>query len=198
MTETTPTLGTDTDTTQAAGWLRVVPMLAHRWPTWLGLAFAAINLADTGDGTEFSFLLLLAASGYLLVAVLDRPRVTWPVLYALVAAVVVLRLFDFDPWPVLAVVAVLVVAVGLVRGQLRRPGLYALQSPAALGFIALGLAALYVPADIGRYLVAAGLLAHAVWDGIHWRANKIVARSFAEWCGVLDLVVGLAILMLVH
>ncbi|WP_147457142.1 hypothetical protein [Micromonospora pisi] len=203
MTERSSTLDTvtdpdgDTDATRPAGWLRVASALAHRWPTWLALAFAAINLADLGDGLEYTLLLVLLAAVYLIVTVLDRPRATWPVLYALVAAVVCLRLLDVDPMPVLVVVAVAVVAVGLIKGRLRRPGLYALQSPAAMGIIALGLAALSVPADIGRYLVAAGLLGHAVWDAIHWHANKIVKRSFAEWCGVLDLVLGLGILILV-
>ncbi|SDY96441.1 hypothetical protein SAMN05444365_104340 [Micromonospora pattaloongensis] len=184
------------DTTRPAVWRRVTSVIGHRWPTWLALALAAVILWDLGDGSEFVFLLAIAAAGYLFMAVADRPRATWPVLFALVATVVVLRLLDIDPWPALTVVAAAFIALGLIGGQLRRPGLYALQSPAALGFIALGLAALSVSAGIGHYLVAAGLLGHAAWDAIHWRANTIVARSFAEWCGVLDVTLGLGILIL--
>jgi hypothetical protein len=54
---------------------------------------------------------------------------------------------------------------------------------------------LAVPAAVGGYLVAAGLLGHATWDAVHWRANRIVSRSFAEWCGVLDLVIGVGLLV---
>jgi hypothetical protein len=165
---------------------------------WLALAWAAISLLDVGDGLEYVLLLVLAAAGYLFITVVDRPRATWPVLFVLVATVVVLRLLGIDPWPALVVLAVALVVVGLIGGQLRRRGLYALQAPAVLAFIALGLAALSVPTDIGRYFVAAGLLGHAAWDAIHWRANKIVTRSFAEWCAVLDLSLGLGILILVH
>ncbi|WP_371784497.1 hypothetical protein [Streptosporangium subroseum] len=44
--------------------------------------------------------------------------------------------------------------------------------------------------------MAAGLLGHAAWDAAHWRADRVVTRPFAEWCGVLDLLLGLAVLFL--
>jgi hypothetical protein len=204
MTRTAPALDADadpigdTDVTRRTGWRRVAAAIGHRWPTGLALVWAAISLSDLGDGLEYAPLLVLAATGYLFIAVVDRPRATWAVLFALVTTVVVLRLLDVNPWPVLAVVAAALAAVGLISGQLRRPGLYAMQLPAALGFIALSLTALTVPTNVGGYLVAAGLLGHAAWDAIHWRANKIVTRSFAEWCGVLDLILGLGILLLVR
>ncbi len=171
--------------------------LTRRWPTWLALAWAAVSLADLADGLEYAFVLLVAATGYLFIAVVDRSRLTWPVLFGLIAVVVVLRSLDVDQWPALTVTAFALMAAGLITGQLRRPGLYLLQSPAAVGFIALGMAALAVPAAIGSYLVAAGLLGHAAWDAVHWRANSIVTRSFAEWCGVLDATLGVGILVTV-
>ncbi len=171
--------------------------LTRRWPTWLALAWAAVSLADLADGLEYAFVLLVAATGYLFIVVVDRSRLTWPVLFGLIAVVVVLRSLDVDQWPALTVTAFALMAAGLITGQLRRPGLYLLQSPAAVGFIALGMAALAVPAAIGSYLVAAGLLGHAAWDAVHWRANSIVTRSFAEWCGVLDATLGVGILVTV-
>ncbi len=168
---------------------------AGRWPTLLALAWAAISLADLDDGLEYAFLLLPAAVGYLFIAVVDRTRLTWPVLFALVATVVTLRLLRADPWPALTVTAVALIAAGLITGRLRGPGLYALQSPVAAGFIALGLTAVAVPAGIGGYLVAAGLLGHAAWDAAHWRADRIVTLTFAEWCGVLDATLGVGILL---
>jgi hypothetical protein len=46
----------------------------------------------------------------------------------------------------------------------------------------------------GKYVLVAGWLGHALWDLYHWRADKGVSRSFAEWCGVLDLLGAIAIL----
>jgi hypothetical protein len=170
--------------------------VTRRWPTWLALAWAALSLADLGTGLEYAFLLLVAAVGYLFITVVDRSRLTWPVLVGLVALVVALRLLGVDPWPALAVTAVTLIAAGLITGPLRRAGLHAWQTPAAIAFIALGMTALAVPAEIGSYLVAAGLLGHAAWDAVHWRAGRIVTRSFAEWCGVLDATLGVGILAL--
>ena len=43
--------------------------------------------------------------------------------------------------------------------------------------------------ELGRYLVAAGWFLHGVWDLVHLRLDKVVARSYAEWCGVVDILV---------
>jgi hypothetical protein len=202
MTDSARARGTATDpvggrgATGRPGWLRAVSAVGRRWPTWLAVAWAAISLSDVSDGLEYMILFVLPATGYLFLAVVDRPRITWAVVVAALATVVVLRLLDIDPWPALAVVVVTLAAVGLIGGQLRKPGLYALQSPGALAFMAFGLVVLAVPTTVGGYLVAAGLLGHATWDAVHWRANKIVSRSFAEWCGVLDLVLGVGLLVL--
>jgi hypothetical protein len=46
-----------------------------------------------------------------------------------------------------------------------------------------------VDPDLGRYLVAAGWFLHGIWDFVHLKLDKVVARSHAEWCGVLDIVI---------
>jgi hypothetical protein len=58
-----------------------------------------------------------------------------------------------------------------------------------VGFGALALVGLILDPDLGRYLVAAGWFLHGVWDFVHLRADKVVARSYAEWCGVLDVLI---------
>ena len=55
-----------------------------------------------------------------------------------------------------------------------------------LGFGAAAGAALVVNPELGAYLVAAGLLGHAAWDAYHHRVNRVVVRSMAEFCLVLD------------
>jgi hypothetical protein len=171
--------------------------VTDRWPTLLALAWAAISLVDSDDGLEHVFPLLVAATGYVFIALVDRPRLSWPVVVGCAALVLALRLLGTDPWPALAVAAAALIAAGLITGQFRRPGLYLLQSPATVGFVAVGLTAVAVPAEIGSYLLAAGLLAHAAWDAVHWHANRIISRTFAEWCGVLDATLGIGILVTV-
>jgi hypothetical protein len=71
-----------------------------------------------------------------------------------------------------------------------------LQTSGMFAFGAIGLAAIYVDPDLGGYLVATGLIGHGVWDIIHYWANKVAARSFAEWCAVYDILLGAAILFM--
>jgi hypothetical protein len=41
--------------------------------------------------------------------------------------------------------------------------------------------------------VAAGLIGHAAWDAAHFRLDRVVARSYAEFCAFLGLLVGVTI-----
>jgi hypothetical protein len=86
-------------------------------------------------------------------------------------------------------VALLVLVWGAVDGRLRRPDPFRVQALGMLGFGALALAGLVVDPDLGRYLVAAGWFLHGVWDFVHIKLDRVVARSFAEWCGVVDVVI---------
>ncbi|TYB52354.1 hypothetical protein FXF51_51435 [Nonomuraea sp. PA05] len=178
------------------GWLRAPAALGRRWPTWLALAWAAFSLSDVTDGLEYTIVFVVPAAGYLFLAVADRRRITWAVVLAALATVVILRVLGIDPGPPLALTVIALAALGLINGRLRGPHLYALQTPGALAFIAYGLLVVSVPPVAGGFLVAAGLLGHAAWDAYHWRADKIVARSFAEWCGMLDLTLGLGLLVI--
>ena len=65
-----------------------------------------------------------------------------------------------------------------------------------LAFGSTALAALFLAPELGPYLVAFALLGHAAWDAYHYLRDRVVARSYAEFCGVLDLLVGAAILVM--
>jgi hypothetical protein len=171
--------------------------LLRRWPTVLGVGVAALTLSDFDDGREFAIVLLIASLGYLAIAVLERPQATWWVLIGLLAGVVCLRLLNIAPGPVLAVAAVVMTIVGLVRGSLRRLWLPALQAPATLIFGAVAFIAIAAGSQVGSTLVAVGLLTHTVWDLVHLRARAIVSPSLAEWCAVLDTLIAVGILVLV-
>jgi Ni/Fe-hydrogenase subunit HybB-like protein len=69
-----------------------------------------------------------------------------------------------------------------------------LQTFGVVSFGSIALAGLYVNPDLGRYILAAGYLGHAAWDVAHHIANKVVPRSYADFCGVVDLLLGFAIL----
>ena len=56
-------------------------------------------------------------------------------------------------------------------------------------------AALYVAPELGAYLVALALLGHAAWDAYHYLRDRVVTRSYAEFCGIADLLLGAAILL---
>jgi hypothetical protein len=181
---------------------RPVRALARRWPAILGLAFAAFNLAtdDPDSVTSVLLVLVLATTAYVVIAVLVRPRWSWPVLGLLVVVVVTARLVSSGPVVELAAMTAIVVAaiaVGAVRGTFSRPGPCRWQPFAAVGFMALGLGALWLSPEGGRMLIAAGLIGHAAWDLAHWRRHAVVSRSLSEWCGALDLALGAGVLVLV-
>jgi hypothetical protein len=63
-------------------------------------------------------------------------------------------------------------------------------------FGALAVAGLLAAPELGRYLVAAGWFAHGLWDLAHHRADSGVARSGAEWCAVIDIVIAAQLVVL--
>lgn len=82
---------------------------------------------------------------------------------------------------------------GLARGELRRPEVLWTQLAGVVGFGAVAAVALLVDPDVGRYLVAAGWLAHAGWDLAHFRANLVVPTWYALACAVVDAFVGVSL-----
>ena len=185
----------------APGIGRRVGVLLHRWPTALGVAVAALAAYDIEaieDGAEFATLILLLALVYLGAAVLDRRWSAWVLLLAGVAVGDVLPLLDssVDPWVVFLVTALIFLVLGVARGQLRKPTGLPLQTAGMLGFGAMALGALYLEPNLGGYLVAAALLGHAAWDALHFRLNSVVPRSYAEFCIILDFLLGAAILVM--
>jgi hypothetical protein len=164
------------------------------WPIALAVGMAALTFGGSGTAEGLASLseaLLLLPLLYLVVAKLRRPQASWPVLVVLIAPFIALRALDvIAPAAVFTAVALVVLVWGAVDGQLGRSDPFRVQALGMLGFGALALAGLVVDPDLGRYLVAAGWFFHGVWDLVHFRLDKVVARSYALWCGILD--VGIA------
>jgi hypothetical protein len=165
----------------------------QRWPTALALGMTALTFggSESAEGvTSLADALLLLQLGYLVVAKLQRRQASWPMIAAGFAFIIALRVLEvIAPAAALSAVALLVLVWGAVDGQLRRPGAFRVQALGMVGFGALALAGLVVDPELGRYLVAAGFFAHGVWDFIYFKLDKVVARSHAEWCGVLDVLI---------
>ncbi len=171
--------------------------IMHRWPTALGIAVAPLTAFDLDDGTEFAALTVLMALVYLGAAALDRPWSAWVVLLAgLPIAFFIPSASGAVPSVALLVAALVFLALGVARGQWQRPGGLPLQSAGMLVFGSAALVALYVDMDLGGKVVAMAILGHAAWDAYHLLRNRVVSRSYAEFCAVVDLLLGTAILFL--
>jgi uncharacterized membrane protein len=68
---------------------------------------------------------------------------------------------------------------------------------AMLGYGAVAITALAFAPMVGAILASLALIAHAIWDVIHYRRNAVVPRSLAEFCIFLDVPLGVAVIVLV-
>lgn len=174
--------------------------LLHRWPTALGVAIAFLTAFDLQVDrvvfTSLAAIIAFMALVYLGAVVIGRRASAWLLFVVGFALIVVLRLLNLSTALVFAflIIAGVFWIVGMVRGQGRAKGSLSLQTIGMIGFGALALSVLYIDLTLAGYLIAVALLAHAVWDAVHLSRNRVVAASYAEFCGVLDLVLGVTIL----
>lgn len=130
----------------------------------------------------------------------------WPTLVGLALGIALL--LDLEPWqpsePTTALLPGLAIAYlvfGAVRGQLRRRGVLRLQVVGLVIFGACALVAVLVDPAVGHYVAGAGWIAHAAWDVAHHRdlsrhhAVGVVPRGYAEFCIVLDLLIGASLIV---
>ncbi|SPT60937.1 hypothetical protein [Actinomadura madurae] len=170
------------------------PAAARRlWPAALAVAMSAASWggSETGEGVaSLASALLLLPLLYLLVETFQWRRATWGVLAALVVAFTALKAVDVvEPAAVVAGVALAALVRGAVKGRLSRSGVLQAQALAMIGFGAVALTGLVVAPDTGRYIVAAGWFAHGIWDLVHLKLDKVVLRSYAQWCAVVDVII---------
>lgn len=176
----------------------------RRWPTLLavGMTVASLGGGDVADTVAgYGEALVLLPILYLVVGKLERRSASWPVLIAGFALIAALRLFDVvDPSLVLVGVAAATLAWAAadhVAGHaVHEPRVLAAQAVGVVAFSALAVAGLAADPEIGRWLVAAGWFLHGVWDFVHLRLDRVVSRSYAEWCGVVDVLVAVQLAFL--
>lgn len=183
-----------------AGGSNAAPWLQW-WPTLLGIALAAFIAHDMTGGSTLAPVLAASGLVYLGAAALQKPSAAWPLFiltFAVITATTVLarlRLANPDATWLLLGFAALLLLYGVLRGATRPFGALPLQSIAMVACGMAAAAALIVSGKVGAYVVAAGLLGHASWDVYHHWANKVVVRSMAEFCCVLDALLAVAIVI---
>ncbi|MGW2095197.1 hypothetical protein [Promicromonospora sukumoe] len=122
-------------------------------------------------------------------------RRRWPVLLglALLALTIAGGVSGLPPWLIL-LVALVYPVVGLLRRSIRGRSMLLLQAAGLVVFAGVGvLATVLAGQDTGAYVVAAGLVGHAVWDAFHHRAGAVVWRWYAETCVVYDVLLAAAV-----
>jgi hypothetical protein len=163
----------------------------------LAIALAAFVAADLASGVELAPILAASGLVYLGAAALRKPAAAWPLFVGTFVVITADRvgMSGADATWILIGLAVPLAAYGLIRGAARPAEGLPLQAIAMAVVGAMAAAALVRGGDAGAYLVAAGLLGHAAWDVHHHRRNRVVVRSMAEFCGVLDTLLAVAIVV---
>lgn len=128
----------------------------------------------------------VAALCYLTAAVTGARWMSW-VAVPIASGVPFLGLISPVPWwLIMAAVGLLLAVIGLIRA----PKLSLPQVGAMVVYFGLAVLALTLAPRVGLVLAGVVLAAHAGWDLLHYRKDRVVLRSLAVWCIGLDLTVG--------
>lgn len=177
-------------TTTAAPRHRVL----DRWPAVLGLVAAAGYLLTGADREAVGTTLTVALLCYLAAAAFGQPWLAWATIPGGILVAVAGGLLGVAPWISLGMVAAVLVVIGLFAAA-SWPALTA-QAAAMLAYGSVATAGLFVAPAVGLVLAASALIAHGVWDVIHYRRDVVVPRSLAEFCVWLDVPLGVGALVL--
>lgn len=170
-------------------------LIRSRWPSALGLVMIAATSFRGADVYVVTLITMLAALAYLAAAATSRRRAAWIAFAVTAVSVPVGVVTRVDLTVPLIVIALVLVVYGLVtlpRGG--RRGL-AVQAAGFAAFTLIALLALNVGPVVAAYVASFGVIGHGVWDVVHHRRDEVVARTFAEFCAVLDF--GMGVLLLV-
>jgi len=179
--------------------------LVDRWPTALALvviagAIIAITLVDR-EAELFGPAIATMAGIYLVAYAIGRPRTAWLAFVALSAVVSLFHLlqrsggWDVDPAVGMTVVLVVLWLWAVAMRRYTDAGTFSVQTAGMLGFGAITLVCAAVEPRLGVALAGAGILAHGAWDAYHFKVDKIVNRPWSEFCCVVDVGVGAALII---
>jgi hypothetical protein len=190
-------------TTSAAhepGPKRVARAIARRWPAIAGAAVAMLTVVPIlrfGAVNDVASVVIASALVYLGAAALGLRGSAWPI-FGISFVLITVGFFvpAFDPSWVMIALAVVLVIYSLFRTRGRPDYGVPLQIAAMVILGTLALIAAGLDPKTAAVPIAAGLFAHAGWDLYHHRRDRVVVRSMAEFCLVLDTVLAVAVLWL--
>jgi hypothetical protein len=179
--------------------------LADRWPTALAVlgSVAVVVLVARLDreADYFGPSIAVMAGIYLMAYAVGRPWTAW-LAFALLSAVVTALQFLYahgvvaiDAPVTMTFVLVLLWLWAVLRNRSGGGRTMFVQTAGMLGFGALTLICAAVEPRWAVQLAGAGILAHAAWDAYHFTADKVVNRAWSEFCGVLDVLTGVALIV---
>jgi hypothetical protein len=170
--------------------------LSDRWPTALGIVSAVggivlLVLLDR-DVETFGPVVVMMAAIYLMAYALGRPWTAWIALFLLSVVMAVLLALSWNPPVGMTVVAVALWLWTLLVGRYKDGSTFALQTA---GLVAVTLVCAAVAPRWGLALAGVGFLGHGGWDAYHFIKNKVVNRQYSEYCGVVDVIIGPALIL---
>lgn len=181
------------------------PRLADRWPTALAvLVTAAVVVVITRFEREADYFgpsIAVMAGIYLMAYAIGRPWTAWPAFVVLSAVVTALQflyahgIFTLDAPVTMTLVLVPLWLWAVLRHRSAGGRTLLVQTLGMLAFGALTLICAAVEPRWAVLLAGVGILLHGVWDAYHFAANKVVNRPWSEFCGVLDLLTGVALIV---
>lgn len=172
----------------------------RRWPTAAGVllagSLAAGILSGIAGTADITHVVTASAFVYLGAAALRQRLAAWPLFLASFVLITIgFAVPAFNPTAWMLGIAALLALYGLFQGRLRPTWGIPAQTAAMIGLAATAIIAFSVGSPWAGLLVSAGLLAHAAWDVYHHRADRVVTRSMTEFCGVLDTLLALTVLV---
>ena len=176
--------------TARARWRAAWPAV---WPAALGVLVAAGTAYGLDDPRQVAPVVAASGLVYLAAAAVGRRWVSWAAFGVTFALITLDKLTGIDATLWMLVLAGALVIVGLIGRRVRPWWALGLQAAAMVVLGAIALIAVTLDPTVGGLLVAAALLGHAAWDIHHHRTNRVVSRSLAEFCAVLDTLVAIVV-----
>ncbi|GAB3631823.1 hypothetical protein GCM10027421_11760 [Microbacterium shaanxiense] len=163
------------------------------WPAALGVLVAAATAYALTDGRDIAPVVVASGVVYLAAAATGRRWTAWAAFGVTIPLIALTKVTDLDATLWLLVLAGILLVIGLGSRRLHPWWSFPLQTAAMLVLGAIAVIATQVNPVVGGLLVAAALLGHAAWDVYHHRTGRVVGRSLAEFCAVLDVLVAIVV-----
>ncbi|MEW1587238.1 hypothetical protein AB0283_17600 [Micromonospora vinacea] len=181
------------------------PRLVDRWPIAVALvvvAGAATVIALVNEQAElFGPAVATMAGIYLMAYALGRQWTAWLAFVILSAVVTGLHLLarlltlPVDPAVGMTLLLVPLWVWAATRRRFSPTRTFPVQTAGMMVFGAITLLTVATQPQVGTAVAGVGFLAHGIWDAYHYRAKLVVTRSWAQFCAIVDLGVGIALLI---